>query len=235
MESNEHKSIKINEVDEKNINIIAQYTRSKANAVRDFITANNLDPIKLAFDISKDQKVARNNLALAISGKARVEYLNQIKTKYSINEGVEPLSFWQTKYGEEIIDLANGDQLDEELVKQYLNSLIGNGDPERKHVLNQIALEININPNKFESFSQQIDAMILRLKGEFEIYNENKPLTKGRLNEIIDKVLGMHYNQEIQLDSSSKKYKMTIAQFQSLLPQIIRSKKVNAEIQNANK
>lgn len=132
---------------ENYISTIAQYTGSRAIAVKNFITANNLDAAKLANDLSQDQKTERKNFASAINGKARLEYLNQLKAKYSINESTEPLSFWQTEHGQKILDMANDDKLDEVLVKCYLTSLIDNGNQENSYVLDQLAFQINVNPN----------------------------------------------------------------------------------------
>jgi hypothetical protein len=223
-----------NASNEKYINTIAQYTGIRAIAVKNFIAANNLDPIKLARDLSLDQKTERKNFASAVSGKARAEYLDQLKTKYTLNENREPLTFWQSKYGEIILQMNKGD-FDEGQVKQYFNSLIGNGEREWRHVLNRIALEININPNEFESFSAQIDSMVERLKDEYEIYQENKPLTKGKINEVIDKVLGVHFDQEIQQSTKPKRFKITLDQLQILIPSIIIDRKTKTDTQNANK
>jgi hypothetical protein len=90
MDSNKDKMNDINEVEESDVNTIAQYTGSRANAVRNFIATNNLDPAKLAIDLSKDQKAERNNFAAAISGRAKSEYLLKLKTKYTLNENKEP-------------------------------------------------------------------------------------------------------------------------------------------------
>jgi hypothetical protein len=227
-----------NQSNEKYINTIAQYTGIRAIAVKNFIAANNLDPIKLARDLSLDQKTERKNFASAVSGKARAEYLDQLKTKYTLNENEnenrEPLTFWQSKYGKIIRQMNKGD-FDEGLVKQYFNSLIGNGEPEWRQVLNRIALEININPNEFESFSAQIDSMVERLKDEYEIYQENKPLTKGKINEVIDKVLGVHFDQGVQQSTKPKRFKITLDQLQTLMPSIIIDRKTKTDTQNANK
>ncbi len=223
-----------NQSNEKYINTIAQYTGIRATAVKNFIAANNLDPIKLARDLSMDQKAERKNFASAVSGKARVEYLNQLKTKYTLNENREPLTFWQSMYGKIILQMNKGD-FDEGLVKQYFTSLIGKEDPEWKHVLNRIALEININPNEFESYSTQIESMVDRLKYEYEIFQENKPLTKGKITEVIDKVLGVHFDQEIQQSTKPKRFKITLDQLQTLIPRIIIDRKTKTDIQNAKK
>jgi hypothetical protein len=221
---------------EKYINTIAQYTGSRAIAVRNFINANNLDPIKLAADLSLDQKTERKNFASAVSGKARAEYLEQLKTKYTLNENEnrEPLTFWQTKYGKIILQM-NKYEFDKLIVKQYLNGLIGNGDPHCKLILNRIALDLNINPNEFESFYHQIEAMVERMNDEYEIYQENMPLTKGKINEVIDKVLGMHFDREIQRTGKPKRFKITLTQLQLLIPRIISNKRAKTEIQNAAK
>ena len=215
---------------ENDISTIAQYTGSRAIAVKNFITANNLDAARLANDLSKDQKTERKNFASAINGKARLEYLNQLKNKYSLNESAESLSFWQSEHGQEILDMVKDDKLDEVLVKRYLTSLIENGDQEKPHVLNQIAYQININPSHFDLFTQQIDAMIKRLKQEYEIYLVAPLITKGKIDEVVDKVLGVHFDQKIQNTSNTRRYIITLAQFQTLLPQIIKSRKAKYNI-----
>lgn len=219
---------------ENDIRTIAQYTGSRANAVRNFIAANHLDAAKLANDLSNDQKTERKNFASAVVGRARIEYLDHLKTKYSINENREPLNFWVSKYGQIILDINKENNFDRDLVKQYFISLISNGMPEWKHELNRIAIDININPNDFESFTKQIDAMVERLEAEFEIYATAPCLTKGKLNEVIDKVLGVHFDQEIQSNAKPKRYKITLMQLEKLIPKIITNKRAKTKIQNAD-
>ena len=220
---------------ENDISTIAQYTGSKANAVRNFIAANHLDAAKLANDLSNDQKTERKNFASAVAGRARIEYLDQLKTKYSINENREPLNFWESKYGKIILDFNKENHFDKDLVRQYFISLISNGAPEWRHELNRIALDLNINPQEFKSFTQQIDAMVERLEAEYEIYITTPCLTKGKLNEVIDKVLGVHFNQEIQSNVKPKRFKITLVQLESLIPKIIINKRAKINIQNADK
>lgn len=217
--------MKTNTANKDHINVIAQYTGSRANAVLNFIAANNLDAAKLANDLSNDQKAERKNFASAINGKARLEYLNQLKAKYTINEGIEPLSFWQSYHGKRILEMANDEKLDAVMLKRYLTSLIENGNQEKPHVLNQIAYQININPDQFDLYTQQIDAMIIRLNQEYEIYLVAPLITKGSICEIVDKVLGVHFDQEIQYRSNPRRFIITVAQFQTLLPQIIKLRK----------
>ena len=153
---------------ENDIRTIAQYTGSRANAVRNFIAANHLDAAKLANDLSNDQKTERKNFASAVVGRARIEYLDHLKT------------------------------------------------------------------NDFESFTKQIDAMVERLEAEFEIYATAPCLTKGKLNEVIDKVLGVHFDQEIQSNAKPKRYKITLMQLEKLIPKIITNKRAKTKIQNAD-
>ena len=68
-----------NKSNENYINIIAQYTGSRAISVKNFIAANNLDAAKLANDLSQDQKTERKNFASAVAGKSKPDYLNQPK------------------------------------------------------------------------------------------------------------------------------------------------------------
>jgi hypothetical protein len=203
--------------------------------VRNFIAVNNLDATKLANDLSNDQKTERKNFASAIAGRARMEYLDQLKSKYSLNENREPLDFWESKYGQIILNLNKENHFEKDLVRQYLISLINNGVPEWRHELNRIAMDININPQEFELYTEQIDAMVERLEAEFEIYITTPCLTKGKINEVIDKVLGVHFNQEIQGTGKPKRFKITLAQLQSLIPRIINDKKAKADNQNADK
>jgi hypothetical protein len=235
MDNNDDKMNDINEALDVDLNTIAQYTGSRANAVRNFIAANNLDAAKLANDLSNDQKTQRKNFALAIVGKARTEYLEQLKTKYSLNENREPLNFWHSKYGQIILNLNKENRFDHDLIRQYLLSLISNGVPEWRRELNRIAMDININPQEFETFTQQINAMAERLEAEFEIYITTPCLTKGKLNEVIDKVLGVHFDQEIQSDAKPKRFKITLAQLEKLIPVIITNRKAKNDLQNANK
>jgi hypothetical protein len=235
MNNNDGKTNDINEVEGDDVNTIAQYTGSRANAVRNFISANNLDPAKLAIDLSKDQKTERKNFAAAISGRARIEYLDHLKTKYSLNENREPLDFWQSKYGQIILDLIKENCFDHDLVRQYFLSLISTNAPKWRHELNRIAMDININPQEFKSFTEQIDAMVERLESEFEIYSTTPCLTKGKINEVIDKVLGVHFDQEIQSNDKPKRFKITLAQLEMLIPKIIINKKAKTDIQNADK
>ena len=231
MESNEYKMNDINEVDETHVNTIAQYTGSRANAVRNFIAANNLDAAKLANDLSNDQKTQRKNFASAIAGRAKSEYLDQLKTKYSLNENKEPLDFWQSKYGQIILDLNKENRFDHNLVRQYFLSLISNGVPEWRHELNRIAMDININHQQFELYTEQIDAMLERLEAEFDIYITTPCLTKGKINEVIDKVLGVHFNQAIQSNDKPKRFRITLAQLETLIPRIMNNKRSKTEIQ----
>ena len=235
MDNNEDKMNDINEVEDADVNTIAQYTGSRANAVRNFISTNNLDPAKLATDLSKDQKAERKNFASAIAGRARMEYLDQLKSKYSLNENREPLDFWQSKYGQIILDMNKENKFDRDLVRQYFLSLISTNAPKWRHELNRIAMDININPQEFELYTEQIDAMVDRLEDEFDIYITTPCLTKGKINEVIDKVLGVHFNQEIQGTGKPKRFKITLAQLQSLIPRIINDKKAKVDIRNADK
>lgn len=214
-----------NKSNENYINIIAQYTGSRAISVKNFIAANNLDAAKLANDLSQDQKTERKNFASAIAGKSKPDYLNQLKTKYTLNEGYEPVSFWDTKHGEAILGMAEEDKLDEDLFKHYLTCLIENGDPEKQNELNRIAYQINIDPSHFNSYTKQIAAMIEGLKKEYEIYIVAPLITKGTINEVIDKVLGVQFDQKVLVSSNPKRYKITTDQFETLLPQIIKIRK----------
>jgi hypothetical protein len=235
MNNNDDKTNDINEVEGDDVNTIAQYTGSRANAVRNFIATNNLDPAKLAIDLSKDQKAERNNFASAVAGRAKSEYLLKIKTKYTLNENREPLEFWHSKYGQIIFDMNKENKFDRDLVRQYFLSLISTNAPKWRHELNRIAMDININPQEFELYTEQIDAMVERLQVEFEIYITTPYLTKGKINEVIDKVLGVHFNQEIQGTAKPKRFKITLAQLELLIPKIIINKKAKTDIQNADK
>jgi len=235
MDNNEHKSNEINEVEDAYVNTIAQYTGSRANTVKNFIATNNLDPAKLATDLSKDQKAERKNFASAIAGRAKTEYLQNLKSKYSLNENREPLEFWHSKYGQIIIDMNKENRFDRELVRQYFLSLISSGAPEWRHELNRIALDININHQEFELYTEQIDAMVERLESEFDIYITTPCLTKGKINEMIDKVLGMHFDQEIQSNDKPKRFRITLGQLETLIPRIMNNKRSKTEIQNADK
>ena len=219
-----------NKSNENHINIIAQYTGSRAISVKNFIAANNLDATKLANALSNDQKMERKNFASAIAGRARIEYLDQLITKYSLNENREPLDFWHSKYGQTIFDMNKDNKFDRDLVRQYFLSLISTNAPKWRHELNRIAMAININPQEFELYTEQIDAMVERLEAEFDIYIATPCLTKGKINEVIDKVLGVHFDQEIQNTLNPRRYIITVAQFQTLLPQIIKSRKAKYNI-----
>ncbi len=237
METNksENNQLDIIEVADKNINIIAQFTGTRAAAISEFIKANRLDAVRLAADLSRDAKEERKNFASAISGNANNDYLINLRTKYALAEGIGVIGFWETPYGYTILRLLNSGDFNGELVKDYLISIGGNNHIRWKNTIESIAREIGINPIDYEMYKDMLEEMVARLGSLYQLYIDAQPITKLCINETIDGIFGVRMPKPNEKPNSIKRYIITETQLQMLLNRLLKIRnKLPAEEENGN-
>jgi hypothetical protein len=231
----ENNQLDIIEVADQNINTIAQFTGTRAAAISKFIKANRLDAIRLAADLSRDAKEERKNFASAISGNANNEYINNLRTKYALAEGVGVIAFWETPYGYTILRLLNSGDFNGELVKDYLISIGGNNHTRWRNTIETIAREIGINPINFEMYKHLLEEMVARLGSLYQLYIDAQPITKLSINETIDGIFGVRMPKTNEKPNSIKRYIITEMQLQMLLNRLLKIRnRIPDEEDNSN-
>jgi hypothetical protein len=231
----ENNQLDISEVADKNINTIAQFTGTRAAAISKFISANRLDAVRLAADLSRDAKEERKNFASAISGNANNEYITNLRTKYALAEGIGVIGFWETPYGYTILRLLNSGDYNGELVKDYLISIGGNNHIRWRNTIESIAREIGINPIDYDMYKDMLEEMVSRLGSLYQLYIDAQPITKLSINETIDGIFGVRLPKPSEKPNSIKRYIITETQLQMLLNRLLKIRnKLPAEEENAN-
>lgn len=231
----ENNQLDIIEVADNNINTIAQWTGTRATAIRQFLKANRLDAVRLANDLSRDAKEERKNFASAISGNANNDYLINLRTKYALAEGIGVIGFWETPYGYTILRLLNSGDFNGELVKDYLISIGGNNHTRWRNTIETIAREIGINPIDYDMYKDMLEEMVARLGSLYQLYIDAQPITKLSINETIDGIFGVRMPTPNEKPNSIKRYIITETQLQMLLNRLLKIRnKLPAEEENAN-
>ena len=231
----ENTQLDIIEVTDHNISTIAQWTGTRASAIRQFLKANRLDAVRLAADLSRDAKEERKNFASAISGNANNEYITNLRTKYALAEGIGIVGFWETPYGYTILRLLNSGDFDGELVKDYLISIGGNNHIRWRNVIESIAREIGINPIDYDMYKDMLEEMVARLGKLYQLYIDAQPITKLSINETIDGIFGVRMPTPNEKTIAIKRYIITEMQLQMLLNRLLKIRnRIPAEEDNSN-
>jgi hypothetical protein len=210
------------EVADNNINTIAQWTGTRATAIRQFLKANRLDAARLAADLSRDAKEERKNFASAISGNANNEYITNLRTKYSLAEGIGVIGFWETPHGFTILRLLNSGDYNGVLVKDYLISIGGNNHTRWRNTIETIAKEIGINPIDYDMYKDMLEEMVSRLGSLYQLYIDAQPITKLSINETINGIFGVRMPKPNEKTTLIKRYIITEMQLQMLLNRLLK-------------